>query len=111
VFETADRRPLAETRRLVRAGRGAAASGRAAGALIAGAPRRAESELASAWRLFPELADRPDLFVRRVGRAHPRWHEPKERERVLAWLAGVWPGITAPLDDLVDERASAMSAA
>jgi glycosyltransferase involved in cell wall biosynthesis len=111
VFETADRRPLAETRRLARAGRGAAAAARAMGALIAREPLRAEGELASAWRLFPELVERPDLFVRRLGRSHPRWPEPEAREWVLAWLAGVWPGATARLEDLVGDRASATSAA
>jgi len=111
VFETADRRPLAETRRLARAGRGAAAAARAMGALIAREPQRAEAELVSAWRLFPELVERPDLFVRRLGRSHPRWPEPEEREWSLAWLAGIWPGATAPLEDLVGEPASATSAA
>ena len=95
VSETADRRPPAASRRLAQAGRGAAAAARATGALAAGELERAEGELASAWRLFPELAERPDRFVRRLGRAHPGWHEPDERERVLAWLAGVWPEATA----------------
>ena len=105
VSETADRRPFAETRRLTQAGRGAAAAARAMGALAADEPRRAEGELALAWRLFPELAERPDRFVRRLERSHPRWHQPEERERLLAWLAGVWPGATAPLEDVVDARA------
>jgi hypothetical protein len=111
VLETADRRPLAESTRLARAGRGTAAAARAIGALIAGELRRAEAELTSACGQFPEFADRADAFVRRVGRSHPRWHEPEERERVLAWLAGVWPGVTAPREELVAERASGTSAA
>jgi hypothetical protein len=98
VSETADRRSLAESRRLEKAGRGSAAACRAMGALAAGELRRAEGELASAWQLFPELAERPDRFVRRLRRSHPRWHEPEEREWTLAWLAGVWPDVTAPLE-------------
>ncbi len=105
VSETADRRSLAESRRLEKAGRGSAAACRAMGALAAGELRRAEDELASAWRLFPELAERPDRFVRRLGRSHPRWHEPDERKRMFAWLASVWPGVTAPLEDLIGARA------
>ena len=105
VSETAARRPLSESRRLEKAGRGAAAACRAMGALVAGEPRRAEGELASAWRLFPELAECPDRFVRRLARSHPRWHEPDERERMLAWLAGVWPGVTAPLANVVGASA------
>jgi glycosyltransferase involved in cell wall biosynthesis len=105
VSETASRRPLAESRRLARAGRGTAAAARAIGELVAGEPRRAEGELASAWRLFPELSEQPDLFVRRLERSHPRWHEPEERERVLAWLAGIWPGVTEPREELVGEHA------
>jgi glycosyltransferase involved in cell wall biosynthesis len=92
VSDTADRRPPAASRRLAQAGRGAGAAARAIGALTAGELRRAEGELETAWRLFPELAEHPDRLVRRLGRAHPGWHEPEERERLLAWLAGVWPG-------------------
>jgi len=101
VFETAERRPLAESRRLAHAGRGAAAAARAMGAVIAREPRRAEHELESAWRLLPELTERPDLFVRRLRRSHPRWHEPEEREWALAWLADVWPGTSRRREDLV----------
>jgi glycosyl transferase family 2 len=93
VSETAGRRPLAESKRLAQAGRGAAAAARVIGALSAGEPRVAGEALASAWRLFPQLAERRDLFVRRLGRSHPRWHEPEERDRVLAWLASVWPEV------------------
>ena len=109
--ETADRRPLTESRRLARAGRGTAAAARAMSALIAGERRRAKGELASACRQFPELAERPDLFVRRIGRSHPRWHEPAERERTLAWLAAVWPAVTAPREDQRAKRTSGTSAA
>jgi glycosyltransferase involved in cell wall biosynthesis len=105
VSETAHRRPLAESRRLAQAGRGTAAAARAICALVAGEPRRAASELASAWRLFPELVEHPDRFVRRLRRSHPRWHEPTERERMLAWLAGVWPGALAPQENLVGASA------
>jgi hypothetical protein len=105
VSETRDRRPLAESRRLEKAGRGSAAASRAMGALVAGEPRRAEGELASAWQLFPELAERPDRFVRRLARSHPRWHEPQEREWMLAWLAGVWPGVTTPVENRVGASA------
>jgi hypothetical protein len=105
VFETAERRTLAQGRRLTQSGRGVAAAARAMGALAAGEPRRAEAELVSAWRLFPELAQRRDRFVRRLRRSHPRWHEPEERERALAWLADVWPGSPVAREDLVAARA------
>ena len=101
VSETAARRPLAESRRLTQAGCGAAAAARAIGALVAGEMRRAERELESAWRLFPQLAERRDRFVRRLGRSHPHWHESQERERALAWLGGVWPEATAPIEELM----------
>lgn len=105
VSETAHRRSPVETRRLAQAGRGWSAAARAMGAVAAGDTHRAESELASACRLFPELAERPERLVRRLGRSHPRWHEPVERERVLAWLAGVWPGAPGPFDDLAPQAA------
>ena len=105
VAETAHRRTPAESRRLAQAGRGWAAAARAIGALAAGDTHRAEGELASACRLFPELAERPDRLVRRLGRSHPRWHEPEERERVLAWLVGVWPGAPWPFENLVGQGA------
>jgi glycosyltransferase involved in cell wall biosynthesis len=111
VAETAERRSLTETRRLVRAGRGAAAGARAMAALMAGEPRRAEDELASARRLFPEFAEQPSRFVRRLGRSLPRWHEPEERARILAWLAGVWPGSIAPMEWAAGEHLSETSAA
>jgi glycosyltransferase involved in cell wall biosynthesis len=103
--DTAERRPLAETRRLMQAGRGAAAAGRALGALAAGEARRAEGELASARRLFPELDEQRDRFARRLRRSHPRWHDPAERERAMASLAGIWPPAQASLDELAGERA------
>ncbi len=105
VFETAERRTPAQGRRLAQSGRGVAAAARAMGALAAGDPGRAEAELASAWRLYPELGEHPDRFVRRLRRSHPRWHEPDEREWALAWLADVWPGSSTPRESLVATRA------
>ena len=105
VSETAERRSFADTRRLSQAGRGAAAGARAIDALAAGDLRCAEAELASAWRLFPDMAEHPDRFVRRLGRAHPRWHESEERTRLLAWIAGVWPRSSASSGDVVAGRA------